>query len=332
MGRREALEAYRQAQAEKTREQSSGSMPSVRVPSAPPPSAPPDRSQKQPDRPARPRIDDPAAHALKHYEKWMAQDNAADIVEYYPFLPMPTQRMKVLNWAVETARSGNLQPLLGLGVEDNEPVVQKQLNRLLETIPASMLLAKIAEGRFTIKERRSVAGLLGRCKDPQAGRLLATLSQHEDSRVRESALQALAYFPPSDGLHLPIFLRGLEDDAHSEVQLRAAYGLVRLGTQAALAGLEKAAKKDTATPELQAVLLGWHARRRAKQNADSGMGIAAVKAERKPFPVALVGKVCALLLVIGLCGSQLAPPVQRWYAKRVAVQQAQAAAAAAAAK
>lgn len=300
MKRREALEAYR-----KSRAGSSERRPPEPVVATPPVSF---RAVKQ-------MADDPPAHAAQHFEKWMATDALAEIVEYYPFLPLPSQRQKVLTWAVEKAREGNLHPLLSIGIDDVEPLLRKQLNRQLETIPAEVLLAKLAEERFTIKERRSVAGLLGRCKDPQAGRIMARLANHEDSQVRESALHALAHFPPTQGLQLPIFTKHLESDPHPDVQLRAAEGLARLGSPEALTVLTKATRQDDVRPEIQAVLAGLLAKRRPKSEFDPS-GQASAKAERKPFPVEMIPKILFILVLMVIAGYRLNEPAKRWYNKK----------------
>ncbi len=300
MKRREALEAYR-----KSRAGSSASQSIEPAVATPPVSY----------RAAMPQAKDPAVHAAQGYEKWIADNAVAELVEHYAFLPSPSQRQKVLTWAVEKAREGNLHPLLSIGIDDVEPLLRKQLNRQLETIPAEVLLAKLAEERFTIKERRSVAGLLGRCKDPQAGRIMAKLASHEDAQVRESALQALAHFPITNGLQLPIFTRLLENDPHPDVQLRAAEGLARLGTPEAVAVLTKASRKDDVRPEVQAVLAGLLAKRRPKDEYDP-TGQSSAKGEKKAFPTEMIPKILFVVVLLIIAGYRLSEPAKRWYDKK----------------
>lgn len=296
MKRREALEAYRRSRA-------AGRLEPRRVA----------RPAATPPRPSRPLVTDPVSHAVQNFETWMAIDKVADLVEYYPFLPTPTQRQKVISWAVAKAREGNLHPLLSIGVEDVDTAVRRHIDRLIDTIPTDLLLGKLAEDRYTIRERRSVAGVLGRCRDPRAGRILASLADHEDARVRESALQALARFPVTAGLQLPIFLRRLEEDPHPDVQLRAAEGLARLGTPEAVAALEKAARREETTPEIQGVLAAFHARRRPKASPDV---VSSEPKERKPIPKDLVAKICVILVLACVAGYRLKEPVKRWYIKK----------------
>jgi hypothetical protein len=297
MKRHEALQAYRksraapQAQTEK-----------VSTPAPPDPRSPKSASA------------DPVAFALRNYERWIAGDCAEELVECYTLLSNPSHRQKILTWAVSKAREGNLRPLLGIGIEDAENSMRKCLDSLLETLPADVLLAKVAEGRFTNKERRTVAGLLGRCKDPHAGRILASMAVHSDPHVRASALQALTYFPLKTGLQLPIFLHGIDEDRNPDVRLRAAEGLARIGTPDALAAIERAAHGKDSTPGIQAVQSRCQARIQARSPLPADESSRSKeKKEAKPFPAELAAKIGFFLLLLLVVGYLLKPQIQGWY-------------------
>lgn len=255
----------------------------------------------------------------------MAATDIGKLVEHYGFLSNPLQRQKVMTWAVDMARAGDMRALLAIGIDDPEPSVRKHLNHLLASLPPDMLLSKVSNARFTIKERRTVAGLLGRCRDPRAGKLLGTMAAHDDSRVRESALQALAWFPVTPGLQLPLFKKHLETDSHPDVRLRAAEGLARLGTTEALITLEVASRRDeVTTPEIQSVLAAFQARLRPKSAYDPTAALSGKK-ERKPISNDQIVKICVLLAALVFASFRLSEPAKRWYNKKFSSPPAQVA-------
>lgn len=209
---------------------------------------------------------DPSKYAAQHLDAWIAADDQQSLIDHYAFLNLSSHRKRVLEWAVAKARKGDLRPLLAIGVEDQDAPVRHHLTKLLDSLPVDLLIPRFETGAYSPLERRSIAGILGRCKAPEAGRLLAGLAEHEEWRVRESAVKALAYYPPADGLQIPLFRRHLEGQEHSDVRLEAARGLLRLGTPAALRTLEETLAANPPTPQIAALVSQF----RARQGTPSG--------------------------------------------------------------
>lgn len=300
--KREALEAYRQSM--KMEQQQMRAMAS-----SPPPAQPVPASTQSRTRVRLP--EDPAKYAAQMCEEWISAGSVTQIIQYYPFMESPSMRRRVLTWATEKASHGDLKALLGIGIHDVDASVQRHLNKLLHALPAEVLLARIAEGEFSINERRTIPGLLGRCNSPEARKLLMSMANHQDSGVRASVMQALAYCPVRPELQFPIFKEKVLRDSSYEVRLHAAEGLAQLGTAEAVAALSAAAGQDNSLPEFKQLLASAEAKRRPRSEPDDAATKFGVKEPpRKPFPTAVAVKVVVALVIIAGIGYKLAPTLK----------------------
>lgn len=300
--RREALEAYRKARA-------GGATPPKQVaPTSPRLSSITSKHQ----------IQDPVAYAAKNCAAWIAANDAAHIKTFYTLLMSPGQRKQVISWAIGRARAGDLDVLLYIGIEDANPAVQKHLDNMLNSVPADAVLESVRSTQLSAKERRTVAGLLGRSDKPEAAHVLASMASDSDARVREAAVQSLIPSVLSPDRKLAIFKKRIEQDREQDVRLRAAEGLAALGTTEAIATLQRAADESISTPGIQACYAAWQA---APSHRASAAAQPTGELPAEPVPAApslatrltpaLVLKILVVVVLVGFAGYRIVKYVRQ---------------------
>lgn len=247
---------------------------------------------------------DPATLASRNLEKWFAADDVEAIMNNYSLLPLSNQRKRVLDWAVSKAWASDLRPLIEIAGGEQDPTLSAHLGKLLEGVPADLLVPKLSGTAYNPRQRLSVAVILGRCKAPEAGRMLVGLADDEHHWVRENALRALAVYPFQDDLQIPVFKYRLENDDHRNVRLEAARGLLQIGTPAALNALHEALKTGPPSREIENLLAQYSAKLRAAAAPAEETVVAKPKRKfrwkdlLRALPVAKVVFYCVALAVI----------------------------------